>query len=247
MKIVDIFTRLWQQEGTRFNTLFSVFVVCIHIFLMNSATGVIQHNTVSYIWGVFIVMLLVIETLAIYWKHQELRIDYHGVEPNGFIYLLWFLHLCIGPALVIFAGASFGLDFDNSILLQSVMPIFVIRELWILAMILLLHSLPEKTNIQLLRKRGQLANHLLLLFAVSTYFIFWEVLLDQSIFIGKPILSIVVYTIAVLILFIIFFLGTRMMIFVQESYAIAAGKKEYGLIWTIFIAACASIIPLYFF
>lgn len=242
-------SQLWQQAGTRFNLLFAGGVVGIQATVIGLIRDVTENQAVSYTLAAVLLGALVLETVALFWKQRELRTMYAGIESSFMVFVLWFVHLIFGPIMIMLAFTALG--YENPV--EGVLPMtlifgIVIRDIAILMMFMALEPLPKEADLIKIKKRGKIADALFIVFALLSYFFLWDGLVAASEhgFAGRPFLSTIGELIAAIIVFGFFFLGSRIGPFIEESYAIQAGKKEFGMIFTIVLAGAAAIVPLYF-
>lgn len=245
MKLTSTLGTLWKQAGTRFNLLFAGSVFGIQAAAVGTLNDVLHNDSVSRTLGALLIIGLVVETVALYWKWKEMRMNYAGAESSGFVFAVWFTHLVLGPILWMLALTAFGIDFETSTI--GIIGIFaiVIRDLALLMFFMGLDPLPKEAHIPKIRFKGKLADVMLLSFSITAYLLIWEGMLGDMTFHGQRFLVTIPELIAAIMLFFFFYLSTRMGHFIEESYAISAGKKETGLIITTIIAGVAAILPLY--
>ena len=246
MKIGSTLNQIWHQAGTRFNLIFAGSVFGIQAAALGTLHDVLHNDAVSFTLGVLLVIGLFVETVALYWKWKEMRMNYPGVESSGVVFIVWFTHLVLGPILWMLALDAFGLDLESSAIGMIGIVAIVIRDLALFMFFMGLDPLPKDADIPKIRFKGKIADVMLVVFSITAYFLIWEGMLGDMTFRGQRFLATLGELIAAIMLFFFFYLSTRMGHFIEESYAIEAGKKETGLIITTALAGLAAIVPLYF-
>ena len=247
---------LLYGRGTLANLAFAAYAFLLQKPLLAWSVEAVHGKSANLPLGVALVAALVLEPFLIRARLRQLaaRLVRAGtlapgdtVDLSGGI-LLWLLHLLAGTVLALVALSAFGLDFERDqgvggglIVLQ------VVRELVILGIVAgarIEAPAPRRWP----RLREAAVDVGLVLFACTAYTATWQVLAST----GEPLNQLnlgltLVYTAVSGLLFLIFYLPTRLAYLLEESFFTSTASQRRKLRASIALAALGALSPLFVF
>ena len=235
----------FSSEGFIFNLLSALYFMFIAPFIGKISNSVLTESSINYGLGIGLIMLSVMEVIVLpkKMKFVNAALKAHSKESSNGIFYLWIFHAIVSVIISMMSLEAFGIDIQdkaNNTLFGAIMMIVVLKELYILFMLMDLEGENEKYS----RPNNKEIRYdiILLLYSWIAYTVTWENISYNSTSMNKDDLPMyIVNLIAAGIVFLIFYLPIRIPYLVEEI-ALLKSYNEKLKFYTSLLLVLASVL-----
>lgn len=228
------------------NILFAVYALFLNERILLWSEDLINKQKENWQLGLLCILAFLVELPAMWIAMKDLRQREPQIKlSDTLVFVVWVFHTVIGVMLAINILTSFGINIDSHKTIGTlVILIAMVREFGFLAVVFYKNDSPIKVN----PKIKFLANVGLLYFTCIVYTSTWGLIATGSepINQGNIILTLL-NLVCALILFVIFYIPTRLPYFIEETSLFKNKKQQNLFVISNIIVCLAALSPLFVF